>query len=96
VKAAGPARLMRIFAGVMSGAHGAFPEVILARSPWLRIEGAGPDGELPVAYDGDLTAGRTPLAIRCRPAALRVMAPATAHTTETTDTTLNEEAQRAA
>jgi diacylglycerol kinase family enzyme len=74
VRATGAAHLLRIFASVMSAGHARFPEVTLARSPWFRIESLGEP--LPVAFDGELGPHVTPLALRCRPAAVEVLCPA--------------------
>jgi diacylglycerol kinase (ATP) len=73
VKATGPARLLQLFSQVMSGNHVRSPEVIMAQSPWVRIEGTA--GELPVAFDGELPARATPIELTCRPAAALVVAP---------------------
>jgi diacylglycerol kinase (ATP) len=81
VRAVGAARLLRIFANVMTTEHKRFPEVILTQSPWMRIEtlgdGAGRAGagEMPVAFDGELGPRATPIELRCRPAAVEVLCP---------------------
>ncbi len=65
--------LLRRFPLVFRGAHEGLPGIRTARSPWFRID--SPDGPIGVALDGELPRHQTPLEIRCRPGALRVLAP---------------------
>lgn len=66
-------RLLRLFPRVLAGTHGSMPDVLVARSPWVRIEGL-PE-QLPVALDGELPRMTTPTELRCQPWALRVLTP---------------------
>jgi YegS/Rv2252/BmrU family lipid kinase len=66
-------RLLRQFPRILEGTHGALPEVILARSPNVRIE--SPDGPLPVPLDGELGLAQTPVELHCEPRALQVIRP---------------------
>jgi diacylglycerol kinase family enzyme len=66
-------RLLWHFPRFLRGTHAVLPEVILARSPWVRIEGIG--GQLPLALDGELPVVTTPVEIRCEPAAVRMLTP---------------------
>ncbi|HEV3257965.1 MAG TPA: diacylglycerol kinase family protein [Gemmataceae bacterium] len=66
-------RLFRQFPRILQGTHGTLPEVTLASSPWMRIEGV--EEQLPVALDGELPRTATPVELRCEPAALQVLAP---------------------
>ena len=66
-------RLLWHFPRFLRGTHAVLPEVILARSPWVRIEGVGE--QLPVALDGELPAVATPVEVRCEPAAVRMLTP---------------------
>jgi diacylglycerol kinase (ATP) len=71
VRASGKARLVGNFPRILRGTHGALPEVILARSAWVRLDA---DEPLPVALDGELPVDTTPIELRCEPAALQVIA----------------------
>ncbi len=71
-------RLLGQFPRILSGTHGAIPEVLLAQSPWVRIESAAPGDELPLCIDGELPSGRTPVELSCQPRALLVLSPAPA------------------
>ena len=73
VRRTGKGRLLRHFPRILRGTHGVLPEVILAASPWVRVEGL--DGPLPVALDGELPSSATPVELRCEPGALWVLAP---------------------
>lgn len=63
-------RLLSQFPKVLRGTHGTIPEVVFARSPWVRIEG---QPALPVSLDGELPRLATPTELRCQPGALRVL-----------------------
>jgi len=73
VRRTGRLRLIGQFPKVLAGTHGSMPEVVFARSPWVRIEGH-PD-QFPVALDGELPRLTTPVELRCQPGALRVLGP---------------------
>lgn len=66
-------RLLWHFPRILMGTHETLPEVTLAASPWVRIEGV--NGELPVALDGELPRSTTPVELRCEARALQVLAP---------------------
>jgi len=66
-------RLMSHFPRILKGTHGGLPEVVIARSPWVRIEATAEP--LPVALDGELPRVTTPAELRCEPGTLRVLAP---------------------
>jgi diacylglycerol kinase (ATP) len=72
--------LLRQFPRILKGTHGALPEVILARSRWVRIESL--DGPLPVPLDGELGLAQTPVEVRCEPRMLQVIRPGVASATE--------------
>ncbi len=66
------AALLMQFPRIFAGSHGAHPQVLLAQSPWVRIE--APDGPLPVCLDGERAGEeRTPIELSCLPQALRVL-----------------------
>jgi diacylglycerol kinase (ATP) len=67
------ARLLWHFPRIFKGTHGDLPEVLLASSPWVRVESLAEP--LPVALDGELPQTTTPLELRCEPGGLRVLAP---------------------
>jgi diacylglycerol kinase (ATP) len=69
----GRGRMLWHFRRILQGTHAELPEVTLASSPWVRIEGAG--GELPVALDGELPRAVTPVELCCERAAVLVLAP---------------------
>jgi diacylglycerol kinase (ATP) len=66
-------RLLSQFPRLMQGTHGSLPEVVLAQSPWVRIEGVGE--ELPIALDGELAQATTPVELHSEPAAARFVMP---------------------
>jgi diacylglycerol kinase (ATP) len=65
----GRLRLLRFFPTVLSGRHLEMPEVEYLQTPHLRVETEPP---LEVYADGE-PAGRTPIAVRVQPRALRVV-----------------------
>jgi diacylglycerol kinase (ATP) len=73
VEDVGRARLLATFPRIFRGAHRETPGVRLVQTPWVRIESLS--GELPLCLDGDLPRHATPVELRCRPRALRVIAP---------------------
>jgi diacylglycerol kinase (ATP) len=73
VQGAGRLRLLTQFPRLLQGTHGELPEVILAQTPWVRLEGVGE--ELPVALDGELPGRTTPVELHCEPAALQMLLP---------------------
>ena len=73
VKRTGRVRLLSSFPRILSGTHGELPEVILARSRWVRIETDGPS--LPVPLDGELGMAQTPVELRCDPRGLTLLGP---------------------
>lgn len=74
VKRSGRLRLLANFSKILTGDHVALPEVVLASSPWVRLE--SPDGPFRFALDGELPAQATPVDIVCEPRALEVLLPA--------------------
>jgi diacylglycerol kinase (ATP) len=80
VRRTGRARLLWQFRRIFRGTHGDLPEVTLACSPWVRLE--GPAGPLPVALDGELPHSATPVDLRCEAGALRVLIPAAVEANE--------------
>jgi diacylglycerol kinase (ATP) len=76
VQRTGRLRMLSQFPRILKGTHGAMPEVILARSRWVRIESL--DGPLPVPLDGELGLAQTPVEVRCEPRALQVLRPGAA------------------
>lgn len=70
VQRMGRLRLLGQFPKVLRGTHGSMPEVLFARSSWVRIEG---QPALSVALDGELPRLATPTELRCQPGALRVL-----------------------
>lgn len=70
---AGRARLIGQLPKVLRGTHGGVPEVLQAKSPWVRVEGDG--AELPFTLDGELPRAETPVELRCEPGGLVVLAP---------------------
>lgn len=70
---AGRAKLLGALPRVLRGTHGGVPEVIQAKSPWIRIE--GDRSELPFTLDGELPRGETPVELRCQPGGLTVLVP---------------------
>jgi diacylglycerol kinase (ATP) len=73
VKHSSRLRLLTRFPSFLQGTHGALPEVILAQSPWVRLEGL--NGELPLAFDGELPGATTPVELHCEPAAVQFILP---------------------
>lgn len=71
VRAVSKPRLLRALSRVLDGSHAALPEVTLAQSPWVRLE-----GDLPLALDGELPAHAAPVTLRCLPGALTLLLPA--------------------
>jgi len=67
VGAAGKLRLLYHFPRSFAATHDALPEVVMAQTPWVKIESESP---LHVALDGELPRLTTPLEIVCEPAAL--------------------------
>lgn len=76
VKRTGRVRLVANFPRILAGTHGDLPEVVMAQSPWVRIESAG--GALPVPLDAELDLAQTPIELRCEPGALDVIGRAAA------------------
>jgi diacylglycerol kinase (ATP) len=74
VRRTAKSRLLWHFPRILRGTHGVLPEVIMAASPWVRIEGVG--DELAVALDGELPRSTTPVELRCEAQALQVCVPA--------------------
>jgi diacylglycerol kinase family enzyme len=74
VRRTGRGRLLWQFPRILKGTHGVLPEVTLAASPWVRLEGV--KGELPVALDGELPRSATPVELRCEPRAVQILVPA--------------------
>lgn len=72
VRASGKFRLMRQLPRMLRGTHVDLPEVVMARSSWVRVEEvhASP---LTVCLDGELDLARTPIEFRCLPRALSVL-----------------------
>jgi diacylglycerol kinase (ATP) len=64
-----PKLLMR-FGRVWSGRHRGLAGVVMAQSPWVRLESREP---VPVTLDGELTDLATPIEVRALPGALRVL-----------------------
>ncbi len=64
-------KLLAHFPRILKGTHGALDEVILAKSPWVRIEADGP--ALPVPLDGELGLAQTPVELRCDPKGLTLL-----------------------
>ena len=64
-------KLLAHFPRILKGTHGALEEVILAKSPWVRIEAYGP--ALPVPLDGELGLAQTPVELRCDPKGLTLL-----------------------
>jgi diacylglycerol kinase (ATP) len=73
VRRTGRLRLLTQFPRILRGTHGTMPEVVQARSPWVRIEGIG--GELAAALDGELPEATTPLDLTCERQSVCVRAP---------------------
>ncbi|MFY9825025.1 MAG: hypothetical protein WAM82_26845, partial [Thermoanaerobaculia bacterium] len=74
VKGSGRGRLLANFPRILKGTHGVLPEVVLAASPWVRLE--SPGEPFRVALDGELPAQATPVEITCEPRSLEVLLPA--------------------
>jgi diacylglycerol kinase (ATP) len=72
VRGTSRARLLGHFPRILRGTHGALPDVILAQSPWVRIDAPAP---LPVAVDGELPRETTPVELRCAPRSACVLVP---------------------
>jgi diacylglycerol kinase (ATP) len=68
----GRARLVLEFPRIFAGTHGGRPGVVLAQSPWVRIE--TPGGARPVCLDGELARHATPAELVCERAAVSVLA----------------------
>jgi diacylglycerol kinase (ATP) len=68
VKSTRRARLLVSFPRILAGTHGELPEVVMAQSPWVRVEAL--DGVLPVPLDAELDLAETPIELRCEPRAL--------------------------
>src|SRR5262249_3487236 len=67
------ARLLGHFLRILRGTHGHLPEVVMAASPWVRIESDG--APLPISLDGELPRHTTPIELRCDPRRVMVLAP---------------------
>jgi diacylglycerol kinase (ATP) len=80
VARSGRARCLVNFPRIMKGAHGALPEVVLAASPWVRLE--SPGEPFSFSLDGELPVQATPVEITCEPRALEVLLPAHGSTEE--------------
>ena len=74
VKRSGRARLLLNFPRILKGTHAVLPEVVLTKSPWVRIE--SPTDPCCVSLDGELPVQATPIEIACEPRALQVLVPA--------------------
>ncbi len=74
VKRSGRARLLFNFPRILTGTHGVLPEVVLATSPWVRIESPGEPFRF--SLDGELPAQATPVEITSEPRAIEVLLPA--------------------
>jgi diacylglycerol kinase (ATP) len=74
VRRTGRLRLLSQFPRILKGTHGQMEEVLLASSPWVRIEAVGEP--LPVPLDGELGMSCSPVELRCEPRALNVLVPA--------------------
>jgi diacylglycerol kinase (ATP) len=74
VARSGRARCLVNFPRILAGGHGALPEVVLAASPWVRLE--SPGEPFPFSLDGELPVQGTPVEIVCEPRALEVLLPA--------------------
>lgn len=74
VRAAGKLRLMRQLPRLLRGTHVDLPEMVMGRSPWVRVEGE----PLTVCLDGELDLARTPIEFRCLPRALTLLVPGAA------------------
>ncbi len=72
VRRTGRLKLLASFPRIMKGTHGELDEVLLVKSPWVRIES---DEPLPVPLDGELGLVETPLELSCRGGALRLLVP---------------------
>jgi diacylglycerol kinase (ATP) len=72
VRRSGRLRLLSQFPRILQGTHGGLPEVVLAASPWVRIEAPEP---LAVSYDGELPRAHTPVELRVEPRALQLLVP---------------------
>lgn len=72
VRRTGRVRLLTKFPRILKGTHVELDEVVIARSPWVRIES---DEALPVPLDGELGLTATPLMLRCEPGRLKVLRP---------------------
>lgn len=73
VRRTGRLRLLSQFPRILNGTHDVMPEVTLAASPWVRLEGV--NDALPVTLDGELPQATTPIELRCEPATLQVLVP---------------------
>lgn len=71
VRAAGKLRLMRQLPRLLRGTHVDLPEMVMGRSPWVRVDGE----PLTVCLDGELDLARTPIEFRCLPRALSLLVP---------------------
>jgi diacylglycerol kinase (ATP) len=71
VKRTSRLKLLAHFPRILKGTHGVLDEVILAKSPWVRIENDGP--ALPVPLDGELGMAQTPVELRCDPKGLTLL-----------------------
>jgi diacylglycerol kinase (ATP) len=71
VKRTGRLRLISQFPRILKGTHGAMEEVILARSPWVRIEAEG--APMPVPLDGELGMAQTPVELHSDPGGLTLL-----------------------
>ncbi|MBS1153754.1 MAG: diacylglycerol kinase, catalytic region [Myxococcaceae bacterium] len=71
VKRTGRVRLLTRFPRILKGTHTELDEVIIARSPWVRIEADG--AALPVPLDGELGMAQTPVELRCDPGGLTLL-----------------------
>jgi diacylglycerol kinase (ATP) len=65
-------KLLASFPRILKGTHGDLDEVLLVRSPWVKVEC---DDALPVPLDGELELAQTPLHLRCERSALSLLLP---------------------
>lgn len=73
VQRTGRLRLATQLPRLLQGTHRELPEVIVARTPWVRLEGLG--AEVPVALDLELPGATTPVELHCEPAAVQILVP---------------------
>lgn len=75
VKAGARLDLIRQFPRILRGTHGGSPDVILARSPWVRIDVPDGDPPLRLCIDGELPEGVVPVELSAQPAGVQVLVP---------------------